>query len=416
MSSITPPGEPHDVEVVARGLDAARRRVEAELGWFAGEVEASDMFRRDGHRSITAWGRAACNWSTGEATRFGKLGRAMRRLPRFAEAAMAGHIGVAQMHDLAATVANPRVQHALDEAEELLVHLARTLHHDSFVTALRRWESLADPDGTHRSHDDVHRRRRAHLSLVGNQFVLDAACGVAQGAMFREVFEHFQQAEWRAEWDRGATAHGAAMHAGLMERTTAQRNLDALIAMCRAAAGSDSEGGEVVVNILVDQATFEHHQSKALGGNPDPLDPLTVGERRSETSRGELLDPADIIVAACIGHVRRVVLDGAGVVLDFGQRRRLFTGPLREAVLLTEARCLWPGCSRPASQCEGDHLLPFANAGPTNVANGGPTCGHHNRWKNQGYRTWRDAQGRWHIHRPNGTGIGWDIDQVSWAA
>jgi hypothetical protein len=171
-----------------------------------------------------------------------------------------------------------------------------------------------------------------------------------------------------------------------------------------------------VVNILVDQATFEHHQSNALGGNPDPLDPLTVGERRSETSRGELLDPADIIVAACIGHVRRVVLDGAGVVLDFGQRRRLFTGPLREAVLLTERRCLWPGCSRPASRCEADHLLPFANAGLTNAANGGPTCGHHNRRKNQRYRTWRDAQGRWHVHRPNGTGIGWDIDQVSWAA
>jgi hypothetical protein len=30
-------------------------------------------------------------------------------------------------------------------------------------------------------------------------------------------------------------------------------------------------------------------------------------------------------------------------------------------------------------------------------------CGRHNRWKNRGYRTWRDDQGRWHLIRPDGT-------------
>jgi hypothetical protein len=407
---------PADVDAWALGLDRARRRHEASLGWFVGDIETSGLYRRDGHRSITAWGRSACNWSTGEAIRFGKLGRALHRLPRFAEAALAGHIGVASMHEFAALVANPRVQHALDASEALLVQHACTLEFDDFVTAARRWESLADPDGSHRSHEDVHRRRRAHLSAVGNEFVLDATCGVAQGALMREVFERFQQAEWRAEWDRGLADHGAAMHAGLLERTSLQRNLDALVAVFRAAAGSGEAGGEIVVNVLVDQATFEHDLTKALGGTPAPLDPRTVGQRRSETSRGDLLDPADVIVAACLGHVRRVVLDSAGVIIDLGRRTRLFTGPLRDAVLLTERRCLWPGCSRPASQCEADHLLPFAHAGPTSAANGGPMCGHHNRWKNQGYRTWRDQQGRWHVYRPNGTGIGWAIEHVLAAA
>ncbi len=69
--------------------------------------------------------------------------------------------------------------------------------------------------------------------------------------------------------------------------------------------------------------------------------------------------------------------------------------------------CGWPGCPRPGNQCDADHLLPWANAGPTNTYNGGPLCGHHNRWKASGYHTWRDPQGHWHHYRPNGTEIGW---------
>ena len=41
------------------------------------------------------------------------------------------------------------------------------------------------------------------------------------------------------------------------------------------------------------------------------------------------------------------------------------------------------------------------------MANGGPACNHHNRWKNNGTITLRDAKGRWHTYRPDGTEIGW---------
>ena len=52
------------------------------------------------------------------------------------------------------------------------------------------------------------------------------------------------------------------------------------------------------------------------GGNPEPLDPTSVDQRRCETSRGYQLDPDDLLAAALVGQVRRVMLDRAGVVID----------------------------------------------------------------------------------------------------
>ena len=60
-----------------------------------------------------------------------------------------------------------------------------------------------------------------------------------------------------------------------------------------------------------------------------------------------------------------VVTHGEGMcpgLLSRTDAQRLFTGPLREAV------------------------LPWSNAGPTSTANGDPMCGHHNRWKSRGWR------------------------------
>jgi hypothetical protein len=136
------------------------------------------------------------------------------------------------------------------------------------------------------------------------------------------------------------------------------------------------------------------------------LDPNDLANRCT-TSDGVPVDPRDMLVAAALGHVRRVVLDSASVVLDMGHKRRLFTGALRDAVLLSGARCTWGGCNVPGSACQADHVLPHSHAGPTAASNGGPACGHHNRWRTRGYRSWRDPEGHWHHYRPDGTEIGW---------
>ena len=200
----------------------------------------------------------------------------------------------------------------------------------------------------------------------------------------------------------------------LMERTDTQRRMDALLAIFLKAAGAETQpaGSGFTVNLTVDLPAFEHHLATMMGQHPEPLDPNTHG-RRCETDTGVAIDPYDMLVAAAMGHVRRVVMNSAGVVTDMGRKQRLFTGALREAVLMHARRCIWPGCHQPSAHCDADHLLPWANAGPTNTPNGGPVCAHHNRWKATGYRTWRDPHGHWRHYLPNGTEIGWRNNTTS---
>jgi hypothetical protein len=402
-------------------LDRARRVADAELAWFVAEVEAAGTHRTDGHRTVTAWVRAACNASASQAIFLARLGRALRSYPTFAAQVFAGNIAVGHLQAFARTNANPRVAHLLQhEAPELLpgvIDAAVVSTFDDFAVVLARLEALADPADAHLSHETIHHRRRASVGIIDGECFVRAVGGVAQGLLISEIFERFVKAEWQADWDEGVAVHGESMRPRLMARTQRQRSFDALHHIFRAAAGSGVLGGEVVVNLLVDQSTFEAHLTSALGG---PLHNSAAADRadaRCESSSGHLVDPADVVVAACLGHVRRVVLDSAGVIVDLGRKQRLFTGVLRDAVLGTHRRCLWPGCRVPASSCEVDHLQPWSLDGPTAARNAGPVCSHHNRWKNKGYRTWRETEppfaGWWHVHRSNGTQVGWSIHSLN---
>ena len=234
---------------------------------------------------------------------------------------------------------------------------------------------------------------------------MHAQGGAVAGAQLKEVFEAFVHAEFLADWEAGVAIHGDKMCVSLMARTERQRRFDAMLAVFAAAAGSGVLANfEPTVNILWDQASFEHTLEKALGGSPEPLDPSVP--HRCETADGVQLDPMDVLVAAAVGHVRRVVIDSAGVVIDLGRKQRLFTGPLREILLALARHCFEPGCHH--SPREVDHVLPYSQAGPTNSRNGGPACGHHNRWRSRhGYTVRRGQHGHWHHYRPDGTEVGW---------
>jgi hypothetical protein len=396
----------------AHDFDVCRRVAEANQALLLQRVDAVGAHVNDGFRQVAGWGRAACNWSGAEAARLAKLARAMHAMPVFAAACLAGHIGVAQMHAVAAAASNPRVHDHLASADELFTHQATGLPFDDLVTFLQHWVELADAEGARSKHDRAAEQRRASVHVIGERSFVDATGPAMDGVFMREVFDRFCDIEWRNEWDQGVRHYGQLMRPDLMERTHAQRRFDAMRRLFDAAAGSHQAGGEVTVNVVVDQATFERHLEEAFGGAPAPPDPSTALTRRCEDHRGNVIDPRAMVASALVGRVRRMVMSADGVVLDFGRRRRLFTGALREAVLLTAHHCGWIGCDRHASQCQADHVLPFSHAGPTSADNGTALCDHHNPLKNNGYRTWRDPDGLWHTYRPDGTELGWPVHRV----
>ena len=81
----------------------------------------------------------------------------------------------------------------------------------------------------------------------------------------------------------------------------------------------------------------------------------------------------------------------------------MFTGHARDAVMLLEPACIWPGCDQPHSWCHADHLTSWSERGPTNPDNGGPLCPRHNYLKEQGFTVYRDEDGHWHIIAPDGS-------------
>ena len=126
---------------------------------------------------------------------------------------------------------------------------------------------------------------------------------------------------------------------------------------------------------------------------------------RCETDDGVPIDPSDLLTAAIIGHVRRIVVDSAGVVVDVGRRRRTFTGPMREAVLLMATHCDFAGCNVPAAQCQVDHDQPWRDGGHTRTRDARIRCGHHNRARNAGWTIVEDHIGYWRTRRPDGSYI-----------
>jgi PAS domain-containing protein len=388
-------------------LDGGRRRLEALIAGTVSMAERTVAYAEDCHASVSGWAKATCNWSSGETKTIVQTGRLLHAIPEARAAAHAGVLGLAQSHLLAKVFANPRCAEQLPDSAELLVGHATSLWFDEFAVVVRRWEALADADGAHGAHERAHNRRDAHVSIIDERVYLDARGGVPAGAVIEEIFERFCRTEFHTDWEAGKAKWGERMNPSLLDRTAAQRRFDALLAVFTAAAASGVVGRfDPLVNIIVDQATLQHHLARMAGADPEPLDPATVDERRCETSTGHQIDPADMLAAALTGHVRRVVFDTAGVVIDLGRRARLFTGSSRDAVMLGDRWCLWPGCDLRAGRCQTDHTQPWTGNGPTSPDNGGPACPRHNRWKQHGYTTRRDPTGNWHTYRPDGTEIG----------
>jgi hypothetical protein len=383
-------------------LERARRQIEGGLIDALDRADQTRVWADDGHRSVRGWALALTNTSGAEMMRRLQTMRALRDLAHVRQQLRDGEIGVCQVRELARAHANPRCRDQLPDSEHLLSGHARILPHDDFVTVMRRWTWLADPDGARRDHDRAHTGRRAHLSNVGSEYHLNAKGGTAQGSTMEAIFRAFCDAEFTTDWKAAREIHGDDVCAALLGRTDAQRRFDALHAIFVAAAASGTVAvPDPLVNIVVDQRTYEEHLANVAGGTPPPPDPADVDTRRSETREGVPLDPRDVVAASLVGHVRRVVFDTAGVTIDLGRKRRVFTGPARDAVLLAGHLCLWPGCR--TARVDIDHRQPWGRHGPTDQRNAGPLCGRHNRWKQQGYVVHLHPDGSSTITRPDGT-------------
>jgi hypothetical protein len=238
-----------------------------------------------------------------------------------------------------------------------------------------------------------------------------ADCGAFQGVEMLDIFRQFIDAEFRSDWAKAKLDHGDKTSVAHLQRTAGQRRFDALFAIFQRGASTEPGGTtpQVITNIVMDWDTYQRELARLGGEDPGAANPMDEAYRCSSFD-GDPLEPTEAAVSALSGHVRRAVIGADGVVINLGRKQRLFSGSAELAVRLSGTDCYWFGCDMPASQCQIDHLIPWADhgggeRGETRPDNGGLGCTRHNRIKEQGFRVWRDQLGEWHIVRPDGTEV-----------
>jgi hypothetical protein len=166
-------------------------------------------------------------------------------------------------------------------------------------------------------------------------------------------------------------------------RTRDQRRADGLGALaagadrlgCRCgradcAAGTRPPAGPVVIHVIAEQATLT-----GTGSTPG-----------SEIGADGVIAPE--VIAELAGTAKRVPLTHPGDAAP--EPRYSPSKALADFVRCRDLTCRWPGCDRPAWDCDLDHTIPYSDGGPTHAANLKCYCRTHHLVKT--FYDWRERQ------------------------
>ena len=417
-------------EAIRAGELAARDLAVRQAALIA-VAEHRRLYSIDGHRTMKAYLRASCDTSGPEIARQRKLAHLVENFPAIGDALMAGRFSVAHALEIDRIRTNPRIGRLLPRVAEVFIEQAEHTSYDDFRNDIDQFITLADQDGAFAELANNIEYRNARVNEVGGVLDVVATGGdPITAAQMVAVFESFVHGEYQADLATRRAEHGDEALEHPLPRTAAQRRFDALCAIFAAAAGSPEGRAlpEPTVHILCAQQSlheaFTHADVTLPNGQvvdfdaasdvddtlldtlADELlaDPEGFRSRRCETSTGAAVHPMLALRAAMTGHIRRVVIDSAGVITDFGTKQRLFTGNARAAALLLAGTCGHPGCRIAARLCQVDHVEEWSAGGRTDQSNSAAACGTHNRFKHrERWRTRRDSCGRIYNVRPDGT-------------
>jgi hypothetical protein len=81
--------------------------------------------------------------------------------------------------------------------------------------------------------------------------------------------------------------------------------------------------------------------------------------------------------------------------LELGRTTRTVAPAQRNALVVRDGGCAFPGCDRPQGWCEAHHLRHWAHGGPTDLANLALLCwAHHRAVHEGGWQLGHDPDGR----------------------
>ncbi|MGV0046445.1 HNH endonuclease signature motif containing protein [Mycobacterium colombiense] len=363
----------------AREAGCAEARAAAERLVAAGELlvlrcresgERAD-WSADAWEAVAAQLGAALGCSVAMGHSYLRYAMAMRdRLPQVREAFRAGRIDYRAFQTIVFRtdlITDAEVLARVDARLAVLLSRRPSLTRGGLAAAVDRVVALVDGDAVRRAKD-----------ALGDRYV-DV---LADGSGMAYVTGSVLGADGRA-LDRRLEALAATV-CDADPRTVTQRRADALGALAAGgsrlvcgcgradcAAGAPSAGkprSNVVIHVIAEQASVEGRGSApAVSAGVEGLIPAEVVAELAKSAR---LVP----VAAPTG----------------AETRYTPSAKLADFVRCRDLTCRAPGCDRPATDCDLDHTIPYADGGPTHASNLKALCRVHHLMKT--FWGWRDRQ------------------------
>jgi hypothetical protein len=290
------------------------------------------------------------------------------RLPRVGEVFRAGLIDYRAFQTVVFRtdlITDAEVLARVDEQVAVLLARRSSLTRGGLGAAVDRVVALVDADAVRRAND-----------ALGDRYVDVLADGSGMAYVSGSVVATDGQALDRRLDELAATVCDAD------PRTAAQRRADALGAL--AAGGSRLVCGcggadcpavapgvvksNVVIHVIAERASLQGSASTPA------VSPGVEG-----------LIPAEVLAELATSARLVPLLPPTGA-----ETRYTPSGALADFVRCRDLTCRAPGCDRPATDCDLDHTIPYADGGPTHASNLKALCRTHHLMKT--FWGWRDRQ------------------------
>ncbi|MEU8424065.1 DUF222 domain-containing protein [Micromonospora sp. NPDC048835] len=298
-----------------------------------------------------------------------------------------------QLVQLAATIdaAPPTVRDALLSGA-VTVEQGRVIAETIAALPLEAGAEVADK-ATHLLIAWADRFDPTSLSRLGERVLTHVAPDLADEAELKALERAAERAEARRHVTLSEQRDGQVRLSGSLDTETASLLREAMDPLCAPAGEHDDRSpGQRRADALAEvcRLVLRTGQLPDNGGDRPQLvvtvslGDLVNGVRAGTLETGTRLTPGAVRRLACDAGVLPAVLGGNSQVLDVGRQRRLFTGPLRRALVLRDGGCAFPGCDRPPRWCDGHHVRHWADGGATQLGNAVLLCGYHHRFIHRG--------------------------------
>jgi hypothetical protein len=329
-----------DTDALAAVL-ALRGRLDARISDAVAAIDAAELWQADGATSTTAWLADRGGLTRRHAGRTTREARLTARLPLTALAWANGTLTSGQVEAICANLDHDLVDLFAQHEAAVLPDLV-PLSPADVATAMHAWRELAD-DRPPRPEPP----QRLHASrLLDGQLATKGTLNPETGELLLTALRLAQTDDVEGE----------------PARTVATRRADALGDICR---------------------FFLDHQQTKRGGRHRPHLNVVLdidehgGITLARTAGGHPIDGITADRLLCDSVLHRVITRGRSAILDYGQATRTIAAPTWNALVVRDHHCRFPGCDRLAEWCEGHHVQPWQQGGPTRPSNLVLLCSRH---------------------------------------